>query len=87
MSSLASRRLNASSESQGSQPDLAKLEISTVSELEPESEEDDSCDNINQTDQLNEPILIHGAETAPVTSETESSLKRYSILSIDIRSS
>ena len=47
------------------------------------SEDDDDCDNINQFDQLNEPIVRHGAETAPVISETESSLKRYSILSID----
>ena len=43
------------------------------------SEDDDYCDNINQFDQLTEPIIRHGAETAPVIGETESSLKRYSI--------
>ena len=94
MSSLASRRLNCQSQaSQGSQPDLTKLEISNVSDTEQDprredltcSEDDDYCDNINQFDQLNEPIIR--AETAPVISESESSLKRYSILSIDIRSS
>ena len=94
MSSLASRRLNCQSQaSQGSQPDMTKLEISNVSDTEQGprredltcSEDDDYCDNINQFDQLNEPIIR--AETAPVISETESSLKRYSILSIDIRSS
>ena len=90
MSSLASRRLNCPSQEQ-SQPDLSKLEISKVSDIEhgsrredmTSSEDDDYCDNINQFDQLNEPIIRHGAETAPVVSETESSLKRYSILSID----
>ena len=91
MSSLASRRLNGPSQEQ-SQPDLSKLEISKVSDIEhgsrredmtSSSEDDDYCDNINQFDQLNEPIIRHGAETAPVVSETESSLKRYSILSID----
>ena len=89
MSSLASRRLNC--QSQGSHPDLTKLEISNVSDIELEprreditsSEDDDYCDNINQFDQLNEPLVNHGADTAPVISETESSLKRYSILSID----
>ena len=87
MSSLASRRLNCNCQSQGSQPDLTKLEISNVSDIEHDnrreemtsSEDDDYCDNINQFDQLNEPIIRHGAETAPVISETESSLKRYSI--------
>ena len=90
MSSLASRRLNCPSQEQ-SQPDLSKLEISKVSDIEhgsrredmTSSEDDDYCDNINQFDQLNEPIIRHGAETAPVVSETESSLKRYSILSTD----
>ena len=89
MSSLASRRLNCPSED--CQPDLTKLEISNVSDIEhgpkredmTSSEDDDYCDNINQFDQLNEPIIRHGAESAPVISETESSLKRYSILSND----
>ena len=85
MSSLASRRLNCPS--QGSQPDLTKLEISNVSDIASgpgredmaSSEEEDYCDNINQL----EPIIRQGAETAPVISETESSLKRYSIPSTD----
>ena len=88
MSYLASRRLTSGRQSQDCEPDLTKLEISNVSDIEQEDnrreemtgiEDDDYCDNINQFDQLNEPIIRHGAETAPVISDTESSLKRYSL--------
>ena len=88
MSYLASRRLTSGRQSLDCEPDLTKLEISNVSDIEQEdnrreemtgSEDDDYCDNINQFDQLNEPIIRHGAETAPVISDTESSLKRYSL--------
>ena len=80
MSSLASRRIN----SQGDLPDLNKLEISNVSDVEHEqhdtpSDDDDYCDNVNQFGQLNELTLRQGAETAPVISDNESSLKRYII--------
>ena len=75
MSSLASRRLTGNCASEGSNPDLTKLEISNVSDMkhstreEMTSSDEDYCDN----------IVRAGAETAPVISESESSLKRYSI--------
>ena len=78
MNSLATRRLDT----QGEGPDLSKLEISTASDVQHDrredmtsSEDDDYCDNTRQTDLT----IIHGAETAPVLSDSESSLKRYFI--------
>ena len=79
MNTSARRRVN----SQGDAPDLTKLEISAASDGQHDkgedltTSEDDDCDKIDQLDELDELTIPQGPDSAPVLTDTESSLKRY----------